>query len=88
MSCINVFSSVMHNSEFTVGRQNEGAHTQLFNLLAPAWNTIRQSSAPLGTAKYFIKDMIFPDGGAIYFRSTNLMIFFRNTSFSSGFKGG
>ncbi len=32
--------------------------------------------------------MIFPDGGAMYFHSTNFMIFFCNTSFSSGFSGG
>ncbi len=52
------------------------------------WPAILQSSVPLGTAKYLIRDMIFPGSGAMYFCSMNVMIFFCNTSFSSGFSGG
>jgi hypothetical protein len=41
-----------------VGSQNEGAQTASFNLLAVASYTILMSSSPLGTAKYFIYDLM------------------------------
>jgi hypothetical protein len=54
--------STIRNNELREGRIKEGAHTESFNLFAPAWKTIRQSNVtpsktPLGTAKYFIRDL-------------------------------
>ncbi len=66
---------------------------QSLSLLAPAWKTILQSCTmlsitPFETAKYLIKDPIQPGGGAKYFLSMNLMIFFLRIAFSSGLRGG
>jgi hypothetical protein len=74
--------------KYTVGKQHDGAHRLLLRQFAPAWNTILQSLRPLGTAKYFINDLIGPLGGIMYFHSTNFLILVHSTSLLSGLRGG
>jgi hypothetical protein len=59
-----------------VGSQHEGAQTASFSLLAVASYTIHMSSSPLGTAKYFMYDlMVAPLAIVKYRRLITFLIF-------------